>query len=103
MAFPPASWRVCSVLSLRWRCASRCSPFAFEGATNKIARTAPGDVRGLDQLRLATRHNVQYFVAAKNDVLTELRRLSRASEAMNASFADEAAAVEAEDADDLEA
>jgi type IV pilus assembly protein PilB len=78
-------------------------PFALDGSTLKVAITDPGDVRGLDQLRLATRHSIQFFVAAKNDVLTELRRLSRASEAMNASFADEVASAEAEDIDDLEA
>jgi type IV pilus assembly protein PilB len=79
-------------------------PFAADGQTIKIAITDPGDVRGLDQLRLATRLQVQFFVAAKNDVLTELRRLSRASEALSVSFADEAAAVEGEaDEDDLEA
>jgi type IV pilus assembly protein PilB len=78
-------------------------PFAYDGSTVKIAITDPGDVRGLDQLRLATRHGVQFFVAAKNDVLTELRRLSRASEAMNATFVEEASSVDAEDADDLEA
>jgi type IV pilus assembly protein PilB len=79
-------------------------PFASDGATVKIAITDPSDVRGLDQLRLATRLSVQFFVAAQNDVLTELRRLSRASEALSVSFAEEAAAVEAEaEADDLEA
>ena len=62
-------------------------------------------MRGLDELRLATRLPVEFYVAAKNDVLTELRRLSRAAEAMNAAFADEIAGAEAdeEDEDDLEA
>jgi type IV pilus assembly protein PilB len=78
-------------------------PFAADGATVKIAITDPGDVRGLDQLRLATRHNVQFFVAAKNDVLTELRRLSRASEAMSATFDDATTTIEGEEEDDLDA
>ena len=68
----------------------------------KIAITDPGDVRGLDQLRLATRQSVQFYVAAKNDVLTELRRLSRASEAMNATFTEETDGIEG-DEDDLDA
>ncbi len=59
-------------------------PFATDGTKLKIAITDPQNVRGLDELRLATRHPVEFFVAAKNDVLTELRRLSRAAEAMNA-------------------
>ena len=70
----------------------------------KVAITDPQDVRGLDELRLATRLSVEFYVAAKNDVLTELRRLSRAAEAMNATFAEDVAGVEDdEDVDDLDA
>ena len=78
-------------------------PFASDGNTLKIAITDPGDVRGLDELRLATRLSVEFFVAAKNDVLTELRRLFRAAEALNTALFEDVAmeADEAED-DDLE-
>ncbi|MBA3843777.1 MAG: type II/IV secretion system protein [Actinobacteria bacterium] len=75
--------------------------FATDGTTLKVAITNPQDVRGLDELRLATRQSVEFFVAAKNDVMTELRRLSRAAEAMNAAFLGDVASV-GED-DDLEA
>jgi len=80
-------------------------PFASDGSTIKVAITNPQDVRGLDEVRLATRLSVEFHVAARSDVLTELRRLSRAAEAMNASFADEIAGAEEEeeDVDDLEA
>jgi len=80
-------------------------PFASDGSTLKVAITDPQDVRGLDELRLATRLSVEFYVAAKSDVLTELRRLSRAAEAMNATMAQEIAGAEAEeeDVDDLEA
>ncbi len=81
-------------------------PFASDGKTLKLAITNPQDVRGLDELRLATRLSVEFFVAAKNDVLTELRRLSRAAGAMSTSFAgDVADVVEVidEDNNDLEA
>jgi type IV pilus assembly protein PilB len=79
-------------------------PFAADGNRLKVAITDPQDVRGLDELRLATRRSVEFYVAAKNDVLTELRRLSRAAEAMNATMADEiGAAVEEDGVDDLEA
>ncbi|MEJ7568481.1 MAG: GspE/PulE family protein [Gaiellaceae bacterium] len=80
-------------------------PFASDGATLKLAITDPQNVRGLDELRLATRRPIEFYVAAKNDVLTELRRLSRAAEAQNAAFVSEAAAeADADaDADDLEA
>jgi len=78
-------------------------PFATDGSTLKVAITDPGDVRGLDELRLATRQSVEFFVAAKNDVLTELRRLSRSAEAMNAAFVDEVNYESDEELDDLEA
>ena len=77
-------------------------PFASEGATLKVAITDPQNVQGLDELRLATQRPIEFFVAAKSDVLTELRRLSRASEALNATFEEAAAEVEGEE-DDLEA
>jgi type IV pilus assembly protein PilB len=80
-------------------------PFASEGSTLKVAITDPQDVRGLDELQIATRLSVEFHVAARSDVLTELRRLSRAAEAMNATFAQEMAGAEEEeeDLDDLEA
>jgi len=78
-------------------------PFAGDANTLKVAITDPSDVRGLDELRLATRQRVEFFVAAKNDVLTELRRMSRAAEAMNATMAgEEVAAQEEAEGDDLE-
>ena len=80
-------------------------PFASDGSTLKVAITDPQDVRGLDEVRIATRQSVEFYVAARSDVLTELRRLSRAAEAMNATFAEEMAGAEEEeeDVDDLEA
>jgi len=77
-------------------------PFALDGGKLKVAITDPQDVRGLDELRLATRQTVELHVAAANDVLTELRRLSRAAEAMSATFAGEMAEVQEEEEDDLE-
>ena len=75
-------------------------PFASDGATLKLAITDPQNVRGLDELRLATRRPIEFYVAAKNDVLTELRRMSRAAEAQNAAFVTDAAAEADEEADD---
>jgi type IV pilus assembly protein PilB len=63
-------------------------PFASDGKTIMVAITNPQDVRGLDELKFATRLNVVFHVAARSDVLTELRRLGRAAEAMNATFLD---------------
>jgi type IV pilus assembly protein PilB len=81
-------------------------PFAFEDGTLKVAITDPQNVHGLDQLRLATRHSVEFYVAASTDVLTEVKRLTRASEAMNAALVEDAvaeAAVKEGEGDDLEA
>ena len=77
-------------------------PFASDGSTIKVAITNPQDVRGLDELKFATRLNVVFHVAARSDVLTELRRLGRAAEAMNATFLDDIV-VGDEGQDDLEA
>ena len=78
-------------------------PFASDGSKLKVAITNPQDVRGLDELRLATRQSVEFFVAAKNDVLTEIRRLSRAAEAMSASFIGDLESFGEEEDNDLEA
>jgi type IV pilus assembly protein PilB len=81
-------------------------PFAFEDGTLKVAITDPQNVHGLDQLRLATRHSVEFYVAASTDVLTEVKRLTRASEALNAALVEDAvaeAAVKEGEGDDLEA
>src|SRR5688572_20968205 len=76
-------------------------PFAFDGTSLRVAITDPQNVRGMDEIRLATRHRVEFFVAARDDVLTELRRLTRASQALNAEILDDVEVVEEED--DLEA
>ncbi len=63
-------------------------------------------MQGLDELRLATRHSVEFFVAASTDVLTEVKRLTRASGALNAALVEDAvaeAAFEEGEGDDLEA
>src|SRR5687768_3267483 len=79
-------------------------PFAFDGTSLRVAITDPQNVRGLDEIRLATRHRVEFFVAARDDVLTELRRLTRASQAMNAEMLDDPEMLEiVEEEDDLEA
>jgi type IV pilus assembly protein PilB len=82
-------------------------PYAFDGKRLRIGITEPQNVQGLDELRLATRHATEFFVAPREDVLTELRRLVRASEALNVGLMDDAVAIaNAEDSDgpdDLEA
>ena len=78
-------------------------PFSSDSTTLKVAITNPQDVRGLDELKLATRLSVQFYVAARNDVLTELKRLARAAEAMNTTTFQDIIVGDEDDQDDLEA
>src|SRR5947199_9886335 len=79
-------------------------PFAIEDGTLKVAIADPGNIQGIDELRLATRYPLELSVAARDDILAEIRRLARASEAFGARAAvEEELALEGEEeADDLE-
>src|SRR6266536_3087929 len=81
-------------------------PYALNGDSLRVAIADPADLHAIDELRLATRHQVELSVAARDDILTELRRLSRASEAFGAraALAEEEALLEEEeeDIDDLD-
>src|SRR6266513_547325 len=82
-------------------------PYALDGDSLRVAIADPADLHAIDELRLATRHQLELSVAARDDILTELRRLARASEAFGAraALAEEEALYEEEeeDVDDLEA
>ena len=83
-------------------------PYAVDGETLRIALADPGNLHGLDELRLATRHTLDLGVASREDILIELKRMARASEAFGARAVLEEAeesldAQEEEEADDLEA
>jgi type IV pilus assembly protein PilB len=80
-------------------------PYALEDGTLRIAVVDPGNIQGIDELRLATRHPLDIGVAARDDIMAEIRRLARASEAFGARAAIEeelALEPEEEEADDLE-
>ncbi len=80
-------------------------PYAIEDGTLRIAIADPGNIQGIDELRLATRYPLELGVAARDDILVELRRLSRASEAFGARAAVEEELeleVVEEEVDDLE-
>jgi type IV pilus assembly protein PilB len=80
-------------------------PYALVDGTLKVAIADPGNISGIDELRLATRYPLELGVASRDDILVEIRRLVRSSEAFGARAAvDDAFAVaEEEEADDLEA
>ena len=81
-------------------------PYALEDGTLKIAVGDPGNIQGIDELRLATRYPLDIGVAARDDIFVEIRRLARASEAFGARAAaaegDLELLEEEEEADDLE-
>src|SRR5512132_3991652 len=81
-------------------------PYALDGDSLRVAIADPADLHAIDELRLATRHQLELSVAAREDILTEIRRLSRASEAFGAraALAEEEALLEEEeeDVDDLD-
>jgi type IV pilus assembly protein PilB len=80
-------------------------PYALDGGLLKVAIADPANVSAIDELRLATRHQLELGVAPSDDILIELRRLARQSEAFGARAAldDEVLVEEEEEADDLEA
>jgi type IV pilus assembly protein PilB len=83
-------------------------PYALEGNTLRVALADPGNVHAIDELRLATRYQLELGVAAREDIENEIRRLLRASQAFGATAVlDEEEALldqeaEEEEADDLE-
>jgi type IV pilus assembly protein PilB len=79
-------------------------PYAINDGTLYVAIADPGNIQGIDELRLATRYPLELGVAARDDILAEIRRLARASEAFGARAAveEELVVEEEEDADDLE-
>jgi type IV pilus assembly protein PilB len=79
-------------------------PYAVEEDGIRVALTDPDNVHGIDELRLAAGRAVQFAVAPREDVLLEIRRLTRANEAFGAAglLGDSAFEVVDEEADDLE-
>ena len=81
-------------------------PYAIEGEKLLIAIADPQNVHAIDELRLATKYQLEIAVATREDIEVEVRRLSRAAEAFGARamFEEEEESEEvADDEDDLEA
>jgi type IV pilus assembly protein PilB len=62
-------------------------PYALRGDTLLVSVADPANLHGIDELRLATRHPVELGVAAREDILTAIRKLVRNSEAFGARVA----------------
>jgi type IV pilus assembly protein PilB len=80
-------------------------PYALKDDTLFIAIADPANVHAIDELRLATRHPVELGVAARDEILEQVKRLVRQSEAIGARAAveeEQELTVEEEDVADLE-
>ena len=82
-------------------------PYALDNGTLRIAVADPGNLHGIDELRLATRYPLDLGVASSEDILIELRRMARASEAFGTRAVleevdEELRSTEEEEEDDLE-
>jgi len=79
-------------------------PYELDGNALRVAVADPGNVQAIDELRLSTRLQIELAVANREDIMGEIRRLIRASEAFGARavLEDEGLGEEEETADDLE-
>jgi type IV pilus assembly protein PilB len=81
-------------------------PYAHEDGVLKVAIADPQNLHGIDELRLASDSPVELAVAAREDIVAEVRRLARAAEAFGARAMLEEEPdeepEETEDEDDLE-
>jgi type IV pilus assembly protein PilB len=81
-------------------------PYAVEDGKLLVALADPANVHAIDELRLATRFQLEIGVASREDIETEVRRLARAAEAFGARAViegeEELEEVEEDENDDLE-
>ena len=81
-------------------------PYAHADGVLRVAIADPQNLHGIDELRLASDAPVELAVAAREDIVAEVRRLARAAEAFGARAMleeqHEEEPEEAEDEDDLE-
>ena len=81
-------------------------PYELEGSALRIAIADPANIAAIDELRLATRLSVELAVASRDDILAELQRFARASDALDRARrrrSGRARGRRGRDADDLEA
>jgi type IV pilus assembly protein PilB len=78
-------------------------PYSVDENSLRIALTDPDNVHGIDELRLTSRLPIEFAVAPLEDVLVEVRRLSRANVAFAAVLDDDAYREIEDETDDLSA
>ncbi len=74
-------------------------PYALGDGVLKVAVAEPQNIHGIDELRLATPHQIELGVGGREAILAEIRRLARASSAIDAAQLE----ITVEEDDDLEA
>jgi len=79
-------------------------PYALTDGKMSVAVADPGNIQGIDELRIASKFPLELAVAPREEILNEIKRLARASEAFGAraTLEDDLVAAEEEEADDLE-
>jgi type IV pilus assembly protein PilB len=77
-------------------------PYGLEDGRLCVAVADPQNVHGIDELRLATRHPLELAVASRDDILAEIQRLVRVSEAFGTRAIIDEVRLADEEADDLE-
>jgi type IV pilus assembly protein PilB len=78
-------------------------PYAVHEGRLRIAVADPRDLNAIDELRLASRMPIELAVAPRDDIVAELKRLSRASEMYGERDAVEAEEAALEEDDELAA
>jgi type IV pilus assembly protein PilB len=96
-----ASFEATESLPLRVLQRAVAVPYAVEGDRLRIAIADPRNLNAIDELRLASRMPIELAVAPRDDILSELKRLSRASELYGTRDAIDAESEEAVDEDEL--
>jgi type IV pilus assembly protein PilB len=68
----------------------------------RVAIADPGNIHGIDELRLATRYQIDLVVASREEIVAEIEKRARQSEVMETQSALDEFDVVDEDEDDLE-
>jgi type IV pilus assembly protein PilB len=98
-----ASFEATEALPLRVLERAVAVPYAVQEGRLCIAIADPRDLNAIDELRLASRMPIELAVAPRDDILVELKRLSRASEVYEGRDAVEAAEESTLEEDELAA
>jgi type IV pilus assembly protein PilB len=78
-------------------------PYYLDESSLRIALTDPDNVHGIDELRLTSRLPVEFAVAPLEDVMVEVKRLTRANVAYAAVVDDDSYLAVDDEPDDLDA